>query len=214
MSYQRARTPAQVAQRKEQIAGIALEIYDTQGYQAVTFSAIAAQSNLTRPALYTYFENTDDILLHALGLEFEEVNLQLETSLKQRGSLTTAELAQLINEALAPHPRLLKMLSLNYSVIENGSSAQQLCAFKAKIMRTFSLLGQYVEQFFPGVDETRKVEFEFIVFSFISSVYILTHPSPKQLQAIAANDAAFTVPPFERLCLQGLMAITRALDDS
>jgi len=212
LTFKRARTQEQFQERKDRIVSIALDLYDRDGYAAVTFSTISKITSITRPALYSYFKNPDDILLYALGRDFIELNGYLESELDRHATIDESSFAEILYKGISASPRMLKMLSINYAVIEIGSSDEKLIEFKSYIMKTFDILGKYVEKFFPHVNEQRKVNFEFIIFSFISSVYILTHPSEKQIMAIAKNSTSFKVPSYEDLCYEGLLDIITALN--
>lgn len=211
MTFKRARTKEQFAERKERIVEIALKLYDESGYAAVSFSTISNLTSFTRPAIYSYFKSPDDVLLYALGREFSQINEVLARRLDEFSALTADEFAKLLHESFVAHPRLLKMLSINYSIIENGCTDEDLAAFKSVIMQTFSLIGSYVEKFFENVTEEKKTDFEFMVMTYMASVYTLTHPSAKQTVAIKVNNDSFKVPEFEHLCLEGLKAFTRSL---
>ena len=212
MSFLRARTKEQVAQRKKQILEAAARLYDLGGYAEVNFSKISELTSLTRPAIYSYFKTPDDILLSVLGRDFELLNEALERQLTEHTSLSGDDFAVLLFENLKDQQRMLKMLSLNYSLIELQSTLSCLVEFKRHIMRTFRLISAYLEKFFPQLKEKERTNFGFILFSYLSSVYTLTNPSDKQLKAIALNDASFTVPNFTALFLTGLKVICQALN--
>lgn len=53
-------------QRKEQAIDAAMEIYDKEGYHAITMDKIAERAELSRAALYLYFKNKDEIFLSAI----------------------------------------------------------------------------------------------------------------------------------------------------
>ena len=210
-SFKRARTKEQFEERKEKIVSIAMDLYDKDGYGAVNFSTISKLTNFTRPAIYSYFKNPDDILIYVLGKDFCSLNRYLEDKLESTDSLGVAEFTDVIYNGIISYPRMLKMLSINYSIIELGCTEDELITFKSYIMRTFELLGLYVSKFFSHVSEEQKVDFEFLIFTFISSVYIITHPSERQTKAIKRNNDTFTVPAFEHLCKEGIKAIVKTL---
>ena len=53
-------------QRKDQAIRAAMEIYDEEGYYAITMEKIAERSELSRAALYLYFKNKDEIFISAI----------------------------------------------------------------------------------------------------------------------------------------------------
>ncbi len=214
MTFKRARSKEQVEERTMKIVASALLLYDRDGYQAVTFKDISELTGITRPAIYSYFKNPDEILLCALGHDFDALNSGLGFEYERHNTLDDQEFAKILYDEFIKYPRMLKMLAINYSVIEVGASDEALFIFKSKIMQTFRLLGQYLEKFFMHITKARREDFCFIFFSFLSSVYILTHPSAKQSIAIKRNDSTFNVPSFEHLFFEGIRMITRSLIQS
>ncbi len=53
-------------QRKEQVMMAAMEIFDEEGYYAITMEKIAERAELSRAALYLYFKNKDEIFISAI----------------------------------------------------------------------------------------------------------------------------------------------------
>ncbi len=211
-AFKRARTKEKIEERKEKIVSIALSLYDKGGYSAVTFSSISQLTNFTRPAIYSYFKNPDDILLYGLGKDFYSLNKYLEGKLEASDYLSINDFVDVIYEGFIAYPRLLKMLSINYSIIEIGSTKSELVSFKSHIMRTFEIFDLYVRKFFTYVNKERRVDFSFMIFSFLSSVYTLTNPSLKQIEAIRENNEHFRVPSFEHLCYEGIKTIVKSLE--
>ena len=54
-------------QRKDHAVQAAMEIYDKEGYYAITMEKIAERSELSRAALYLYFKNKDEIFISAIN---------------------------------------------------------------------------------------------------------------------------------------------------
>ncbi len=53
-------------QRRDQAIQSAMEIYDEEGYYAITMEKIAERAELSRAALYLYFKNKDEIFICAI----------------------------------------------------------------------------------------------------------------------------------------------------
>ncbi len=212
MTFKRARTVEQVQARKDKIVKSALTIYDKQGYGAVNFAAVAKISGLSRPAIYSYFKNTNDILLYALSQDFIGINEYLEQKLKDTSTLDVDGFTQILYEGIMAHPRMLKMISLNYAVMENGSTDESLSSYKANILKTIALIHKFIDRFFSPISKEKRQDFLFMFFSFVLSVYVLTHPSKKQLNAIEKNDPEFKFPEFEHLSYEGLKAAVKMLE--
>ena len=53
-------------QRRDQVIQAAMEIYDEEGYYAITMDKISERAELSRAALYLYFKNKDEIFISAI----------------------------------------------------------------------------------------------------------------------------------------------------
>lgn len=212
MAFIRARTPEQILMRKDKIVDSTLMIYDSIGYGGVNFSAIAKQSGLSRPSIYSYFKNTNDILLYALGSDFDELNAYLEQELSKHQELDCEGFTKILHSGFMAHPRMLKMLSLNYTVMENGASYEALVDYKARTIRTFSLIIRFIDRFFPPRSKEQTRDFVFMLFSFMLSVYVLTTQTDKQLKAVSQCDERLEFPECSHLSYEGLKAIVATLE--
>ena len=54
-------------QRKDNSIQAAMEIYDEEGYHAITMEKIAERAEISRAALYLYFKNKDEIFISAIN---------------------------------------------------------------------------------------------------------------------------------------------------
>ena len=53
-------------ERRESILRAAIQVYDKEGYHAITMEKIAAKAELGRATLYLYFKTKDEIFVHAI----------------------------------------------------------------------------------------------------------------------------------------------------
>src|ERR1700738_2225094 len=99
-SFQRARQPAQIQQRREAILRAALILFQRNGLENVSLNDIAREVGLAKSNIYRYFESREHIylvVLQRLASQFEQrLYLPLE-KLKGRGSV--AKVAEIVTEA-------------------------------------------------------------------------------------------------------------------
>jgi len=53
-------------ERRESILRAAIQVYDREGYHAITMEKIAEEAELSRATLYLYFKTKDEIFIHAI----------------------------------------------------------------------------------------------------------------------------------------------------
>ena len=96
--FKRARSPEQILLRKDKIVKCALHIYDRKGYSEVNFCALSKLTELSRPAIYAYFKNTDDILLYGLGQDVDDLNNYLDNKFRSCRSLDNEGFTKILHE--------------------------------------------------------------------------------------------------------------------
>ena len=86
-------------------------------------------------------------MLYGLGPDVDDLNNYLDNKFRSCQNLDTEGFTKILHEGFISHPRLLKMISLNYAVTENGASFEALVAYKTKIMKTIALIIRFVDSF-------------------------------------------------------------------
>lgn len=82
-------------QRREQAIQAAMEIYDEEGYYAITMDKIAERSEFSRAALYLYFKNKDEIFISAIKTYMDYFCSLLQDVYNQRESIQETLLEKL-----------------------------------------------------------------------------------------------------------------------
>ncbi|MEW6564653.1 MAG: TetR/AcrR family transcriptional regulator [Spirochaetota bacterium] len=77
----RAFSEEQYNETKQRILHTALEICATEGFEGLTVEKLARRLGLTKPALYHYFKNKDDILIHLTLQYLERANKEIQNIL-------------------------------------------------------------------------------------------------------------------------------------
>ena len=65
-------------ERRESILRAAIQVYDKEGYHAITMEKIAEEAELGRATLYLYFKTKDEIFIHAIVSYSDFFNQRLE----------------------------------------------------------------------------------------------------------------------------------------
>ena len=82
-------------QRRDEAIQAAMEIYDEEGYYAITMDKIAERAELSRAALYLYFKNKDEIFLSAIKAYMEYFYSLLKDVYNRRKSIEETLLEEL-----------------------------------------------------------------------------------------------------------------------
>ncbi len=214
MTFERARQPEHKEQRRTAILTAAAELFDTEGLHAVSLSAIARRSKVSKANIYRYFESREAIYLAILGDEYERLAGHLEGALAPlAGSSDVDAVAQAVGRAFTRFPRLSRLTAFVGSVLEQNVSVDGVRAFKE---RTGLVLLRYINALHAAVPRLDIAACESAV-RFIAlyagGVYHAAHPGTavRTLQQEPAFqwtciDFEETVRSHTRAILRGLMA--------
>jgi AcrR family transcriptional regulator len=118
-SFQRARQPAQIEQRKEAILRTALLLFQKNGLENVSLTDIAREVGLAKSNIYRYFESREHIylvVLQRLAVRYEQ---RLYPPLKKlNGKGGVAKVADIVTQAYIDSPEYGELITVVNSVLE------------------------------------------------------------------------------------------------
>lgn len=99
---------------KKKIIAAALEVVAEKGWDAVTIEAIAQRVGVTKGALYTYFENREELLREVSFAVFRNIRVSFEATLADEDDIhkIIRNLAELIFEQQKPYATIFYQLPL------------------------------------------------------------------------------------------------------
>lgn len=192
----RALTEAERAQRREDLARAALEVFAEVGYGRLTVDAVARRAGISKGAVFLAFASKEDLVLHATGVtmaawfaRLEGVDLGAPPPVLARSLLVT----------LRTDPLLLPLLALTGPVLEQGCTPQAVLGFKEALGDHLRTLGRR----WAGVGALVRppdVAFFLRFFALIVGAWSVGEASrPVQEALVNRPDLAPLVPRFEEL---------------
>ena len=177
-------TGEQKEERKQEIINACERVYKEKGFYGVTIKEISTETSFTRPAIYTYFETKDEILLALLDREYEAWVTDLEKIRSIKVSLTRTQLAEELAHSLEEREVLLRIQNMNLYEIELNSRVERLAEFKSLYGQAVETLGAILKNQMPGTtdEECEKIILTFGAFLF--GVYPFVFHTEKQLEAM------------------------------
>ena len=206
MGEVRARSDAEVAARRQQILDAAERQLMEHDPDEVTLATIAADLSISRPSLYNYYPNKEEILIDLLVREYRSLEDALGRFLETRLSRETfcEEMADL----LLSRKTLLKLLALQLPVFnrEFDESAfrrfAQGSASYAKVMREVLAF-----QFPKASDEERNMFF--VQLSLLANtLFQLTELSSEMIDSMVEVGAYDHIPSPRDICIETLMKLS------
>ena len=178
------KTAEQKEERRLEIVDACERLYKENGFYGVTIKEISTATSFTRPAIYTYFETKDEILLALLNREYERWVEELERIESIRTMLTRTQLAEEISHSLEEREVLLRIQNMNLYEIELNSRVERLAEFKVLYGRSVALLSGILKRQMPGTGDAECEKFCLSFGSFLFGVYPFVFHTEKQLEAM------------------------------
>jgi AcrR family transcriptional regulator len=134
MTFQRARSTEQIAQRKTALLNAAAELLAQRGYDKVTLRAISKHAGITKASTYRYFESKEDIYLHLLIENCSEWLVALEKALApmaEKGDVKTV--SEIIVRSMTQRPKLWNLMAVATSILQHNVSLENMIKHKRKM---------------------------------------------------------------------------------
>ena len=173
-----------MADRRNEILNACETIYSEQGFYGVTLKAISEQISMTRPAMYTYFETKDEILLALLEREYTAWAEALSEVKAEAGRLDKHALAERIADSLQGRETLLRIQNMNLYEIELNSRVECLARFKVAYGRAYGLLADILTAYRPNIGDAEREAVCLSFLAFLLGVYPFAFHTEKQLEAM------------------------------
>lgn len=184
MGTSRARSQAEIKDRRQEIIDACNNIYSNYGFEAVNLKEIAQIISITRTAIYTYYKTKEEIFLDILNQEYQSLQRELESGFCRINTGNKEEYCGFLTDSLINHEKLLKLLAEHYDAIENNSRFERLCEYKKNIYPLFSTFVDVTRKVFPRCTVEAAEHFLLFFFSSIGRLYSLSNPTEKQKAAL------------------------------
>jgi len=212
MEFKRARTIGQIEKRRQEIINACAELFDKGDIDDVHFKAIGEKTSFARSTIYKYYTSKEEILLDLLLLDVVAWVEDVNDFTEKHHKLTKEEFCHEFTQSYANNDRLLRLMSILYSVLEKNCSLEKLTDFKQNLIGFSKPVFMSLKKFFPEASDENIETFIATSSSFILGLYPETHLSDKQKKAIEASGYSFRAVDFEDMCYKGLVILASVLD--
>ncbi|HSM72843.1 MAG TPA: TetR family transcriptional regulator [Anaerolineales bacterium] len=158
MDWIRARSDEQIKQRLNEIVDATARLYEENRFEDITFAMIAKEANFTRSNLYRYFQTKEDIFLELMKHDIEAWR---KDSLEKfaDGNPSFHDVAEISVELILKHKRMIKLLTILFTLLEPNASLEVLTAFKKKITEEIGVVAQFLSTKLPFPSVEAAAEF-------------------------------------------------------
>ena len=199
MDFKRARNDEQIANRQEEIINACYSLYLNGKYEDITFGKISEMTSISRPSIYNYYITREEILLDVLEKEYFKWYENLKNSFDESIRLNKKDLCDLLINSFDGFDVFLKLLSIQYSIIEKSCSFEKLTQFKMNTISILKFLETIVGKTFPRSTAEERTTFVLTVFSAVGGFYEMCNSNETQLKAMKIAHREYKFPDFKEL---------------
>ncbi|MBM7643092.1 TetR family transcriptional regulator [Streptococcus loxodontisalivarius] len=169
--------------RREEILEICQHLYEHRRLKDITINEIGKQVSFSRTAIYSYFNNKEEIFLALLKQEYEKWIADLE-SLLTVDLKDKSDFASAIATSLDPRSIMLKILAIDMESLDAESRMEHLISFKVVYGKSLQLFQDLLRKHFPDLDHSKVTHITFAFFPFLYGVYPYVQVTEKQKEAM------------------------------
>jgi AcrR family transcriptional regulator len=176
-SFQRARQPAQIEQRKEAILRTALLLFQKNGLENVSLTDIAREVGLAKSNIYRYFESREHIylvVLQRLAARFEQRLYPPLKKLKGKGNV--AKVAEIVTKAYIDSPQYGELITVVNSVLEKRLTPPLIINFRAVFLERRKRLAAVLASALPAISAEKMLPFTLHIFLHVPGLWTLCYP--------------------------------------
>lgn len=217
-TWQRARQPEQKEQRRAAILEAAAELFERDGFDKLSLTAIARQAGISKGNVYRYFESKEEIFLQLLHRDNAAWVSDVETRLARLGQTAGAPdgashrpggdlidaVAHELAASLHAQPRLTALTAVTANILEHNVSEQVVVDYKSRLMPLFVRLGNAVHAALPGLPLEDAREFLLYLYVTQAGMWPVAHPAPVVARVLQR-------PSFSSMCVDWYRDLERML---
>lgn len=132
MTWSRARTPEQMAERRSAILDAAADLFTEYEYGAISLNGIAEAAGISKPSVYRYYASKEEIFLVILTEQRDSFLSEFTKRIRKLDAPAEAhQIAGAWTATALHHETLLDLLPLLITSLERNSSMDEVVKFKA-----------------------------------------------------------------------------------
>ena len=179
LSFQRARRPAQIQQRKEAILRAALALFQKNGLANVSLNDIAREVGTAKSNIYRYFESREHIylrLLQRLADKWEKRAYPPLKKLSRRG--TIAKVADILTEAYMDSNEYGELVTVVNSGFEKNLTPALVVDFRSVFLERRKRFAEALASALPNTTAERLLPLTLHIFVHVPGLWPFCHPTP------------------------------------
>jgi AcrR family transcriptional regulator len=201
-TFQRARTPAQRAQRRDQILSEATAMLTERAVTEITLNELSRRIGLAKSNVLRYFDSLEAILLTVLTDQWASWLTALEAEIgagpvSRSATARQRRLCATIARTLGERPTLCDLIAASAPLLERNISTETARDYKHAAIGHTERLAELARLALPELTARAAQRFASYTFVAIAGLWPLAHPSEPVRQASNDTALAGAIVPFE-----------------
>jgi len=199
MDFKRARNNEQIANRQEEIINACYSLFSKGNYNDITFGKISEITSISRPSIYNYYITPEEILLDVLEREYFKWYEYIKSNYNEGLRLNKKDLTNLFINSFDNSSIFLKLLNIQFSIIERNCSFEKLTQFEMNTQCIFKFVESIVAKTFPRSTTSSRYTFVLMLLSSVGSFYEMCNPNETKIKTMKITNRNYTLPNFKDL---------------
>lgn len=196
MDFKRARNDEQISNRQNEIINACRSLFSNGTYDDITFGKISEITSISRPSIYNYYITREEILLDVLEKEYFKWFENFKNGFNENTRLNKKDLCNLLINSFDKFETFLRLLSIQYSILEKNCSFEKLTQFKMNTQTIFNSLDSVLVKTYPRSTPENRSSFLFMMFSAIGNFYEMCTPNETEIKAMKISNRDNKLPQF------------------
>jgi len=212
VGFQRARKPAEKAQRRAAILRAAAELLGEERLEDVGLNAIARRSGVSKPNIYRYFESREEVLLRLFLEDLGDFVRGVERGLEPLARTgDRATVAGVLTGAFVARPRLCRLLGVLQSVLEQNVSSEVIAEAKGEVLGLSRRAARALHAALPGVPPEECAWANSTIALLVAGMWPAAHPAPNAALVLEREEFRALRPDMGRDLEKAILVVLRGL---
>ncbi|EPG74948.1 transcriptional regulator, TetR family [Leptospira fainei serovar Hurstbridge str. BUT 6] len=215
MTWQRARSPERIDERKTAILDAAKELFSLRPYEEISLNGIAAHAKFTKSSVYIYYSSREEIFLAVfsdLVAKWSEDLCEVYRGLKK--GIRVESFAETFAKATAKHKNFLDLSPYVYLSLEKNSAEEQVLKFKTLLLQIYSRQTAELERIFPSLTFEDVRTFLYLSHTVMANLWASAKPNKTVSKIHSKVEFRALTPDFESQLKVAVIVIMTGIRES
>jgi AcrR family transcriptional regulator len=173
----------------------------------VHFKAISTITTFKRSTIYSYYKTKDEVLLDLLKREMRDWAATVRKKFDKTRAMTKKEFGAFLAGETASREKMLELLSILPTMIENQCRTEKLALFKQETKGVAETILKGLESYFPGASPEKQQFFITMFVACMHGLFPLTRFSQKQIEAMKIAGTKHIPAGFKEMLYKAILLL-------